>query len=563
MRALLLTSQFELKKSSFKPNTHIHYDYNANKLKLLSDLDKLSSLKVDTILLTGTHGNYAGTAHLNGIPEPDVVRFVDKLQQKNQGVVKNAVFDCCDSAYFIPHFKKLFDDEGVIYCNLSDGRQHHALHILNNYQTYQNLTLGIALFNIVSTMVKFDAMVKDNMEDEYVLTYPAVYQKKNNTLYYYGHADQNIIDNLTKKNITVVKMTVLNNYLDKLIESKTPIKEDIDKVASDIDLSDWHDLSHQLMRIEDKPSTMNDIVVKTKLLGLFAQHFKNKEKIRVEEYTKILFPLAQRLTKEGSNPIRILAMAACQYRLGHENTEDVDIFSEAISQVLQAEFATHLLQNELDKALAKTPQPSVTQWQDIEAHLRKYGKVVLGENLHQELEPILQKIVPPNIAESPAKKLDVTPKKSPPKQSPMPDGAKSIKMNWFKALLHAAIVSIAVTACLFCAPWLGISLSVHVIGVVAIALGCLSVFKDILVCNAKPTQLKEFTQNVSALSEDKLKSFLVGTLDTHTSTITNSFNYRTWLYMQDYYAGQAAKEMHQGELITTVEKRLCDLRSKK
>ncbi len=553
MRALLLTSQIELPGTSFKPKHHIHYDYHASQNGLLSGCDKLpNDLKIDTLLFTGTHGNFNGTARLNGIPEADVVRLADGLQRKNKSRVKNIVFDCCDSAYFVPHFNNILDDEGVVYCNLSDGRLHIILDFLSDYQTYKKLTIGIVLFNIVSTMAKSDAIIKSDMIDDYVISYPAIYLKKSNTLYYHGQADQRLIDNLKSKKITVVEIPVLNDYLDKLLQSETPIEEELDTLTlTNNGLSDWYDLKQNLLLLEDKPSAFSDTELKMKLLALFEKHFKDKEKMSVEQYTKILFPLAKRLAKEGLNPIRILAMAACQYRLGYENDADIDIFSEAISQVLQVEFATNLLQIELTSELEKTPKPTALQLKNIEDHLRKYGKVILGDKFLQPLECIIQKILP-KVSEIPSMQAR---SESKPIDVKAPRVTKPIEMNWLKALLRASFAGFMLAICLYFAPLVGISLSFYTLGIAAVAFSCLHLLIDILVFNTKTDRLNHYVKNdISTINEEKLKCFMEGASTTLSSTMADTFNYRTWLYMQDYYAGIAATQSNRSELIESVQK---------
>jgi hypothetical protein len=539
MRALLLTSIINLPNTAFKPKYHIHYDHQDD---LLARSDNLpEDLKIDTLLFSGTHGTFVpGNSELNDIPEADVVRLTDKLRQKNKGTLKNIVLDPCDSACFIPRFKNLLDNEGVIYCNISKGRQHNSIEIFKDYEIFKDLNLGITFFNLISLMAARDVEINDDVKEE--VTYPSIYQKNDNTLYYYGPANDEIIDYLRNQEINVVEIKNLNSYLEKLSLSKTPIEEGRDQLALTNEcVNDWPKLN--------QPTLDND-EVKNKLIGLFAKHFKDKEKLSVEKYTKMLFPVARRLTKEGENPIKILAMAACQYRLGYQTEKDVTDFSNAISRELQTEFAFRLLQNELFKKLEKTPKPTPVQLKSIKEDLRAYGKVILGDKFLQPLEPIIDSLLPP-ATENPAVKTTIV------------DKTTIIKFNWLGAFKSAVLVGLVVAAGLYFAASIGISLSLISITKAALASSLLLLLKDVFVFRFKLTHLNQYTKNdISTINEEKLKSFMEGTKNTLKGSIASTFSYRGWYYMQDYYAGLAATENNCSELIGSVEKRLTVLGAK-
>jgi hypothetical protein len=537
MRALALISKsIRIKESTFKPKNTVYYDYDRRQEPLHQCERLLSNSTIDTLLFTGTHGNFESDPRiLNGIPENDVVRLSNILKRKGTKSIKNIVMDCCDSAYFIPHFKDNLHDDGIIYCNLSDGRQHNVINLFKDYPLYKDLTLGIAMFNLVSMMNHADRNIGDN-----VLTYPAVYAKRSNTLYYHGQANRELIENLRSKGITVTEVRDFNSYLDKLLISRQPLEEEVDKILLNSDrLSDWDELC-KTSRTKKPVSTLSNRAIEEKLLRLLAESFKSKKNFNVRDCTKIAFPLAKRLARQGTDPISILARAACQYQQKHLNPIKVNLYYKAIATELQCNFATYLLTVELQKQLKKTPYPNDAQWRKIKSHLERYGEQILDSYQKKHLTSIMNEVMP--------------------EKSDVKISSSILAFHWINSCLKASMVGASVGLALYSAQFIAITFSLTTIGLAALAVSSVYLLKNLIQHKLKTSGLSEYEnykpRQISLMDENRLKSFIDGTQTSMSQRINSVFTYRDWRHMRDYYAGQCANETHQEGLIQKVRARL-------
>ncbi len=73
----------------------------------------------------------------------------------------------------------------------------------------------------------------------------------------------------------------------------------------------------------------------------------------------------------------------------------------------------------------------------------------------------------------------------------------------------------------------------------------------------KNTDLKAYqATDIAKAPQEKLGAFLDGAQNDHIIDIKSCFRFRDWRYMRDYYAGMAAKEADNSQLIASVSKKL-------
>ncbi|MBN9289347.1 MAG: hypothetical protein BGO43_12125 [Gammaproteobacteria bacterium 39-13] len=522
MRALALTTVYKIKNP---PQYHIAYE---NRKVFDEGVEGLPrQITIDTLLFTGGHGNFhTNPKKLNEIDAPRIDAFCQRLQRINNGTIRNIVIDCCDSACFIPNFKSLLADDGVIYCNLSDGRQHNIVEIFKNFKNYQSVTLGIALFNLISIMMDNDKCIGDD-----VLSYPAIYTKKNNTLYYYGDANDGLINELKKDGVKIVKITNQNEYLDKLLYSEMPLTEGQDKITDDR-LADWQNLRN---RGTKKALADND--VEMKLLKLCKTFFPKNEKISIEDYVRNLFPLAKRYAKNGTDPIRLLANVLCKHKLNRLDDKEQKKNYALIGHILHKEFALTLLRSEWNTIVTQS-QASLTlaEFAQARAKLRKRGLTILGEEHEKEVNGILETV----IAELPLRHL---------------------RMGYWPAG-RSLMVGIGVGIAIAFLPALGVTMSLSWtgIGIISALVSSGMQLSEFLKFQLKTNTLAKYksaTKITSLLSQkERLEAFLDGAQNTYQQQIRSCISYRDWRYMQDYYAGQCANETQDRQLIEWVGKKL-------
>lgn len=541
MRPLVLSTSIQLKN---KPKIHIHYD---NQDQLLTRIKAHRDRNIDSLFFTGGHGDF-NTKRLNELSEKTVKSVCKILKDKNINPINTLLMDPCDSAYFIPHFNDLLDKNAVVYCNLSDGRQHHVLNIFSNYQHYKTLTLGMGLFNLVSILM--------NQEQQAGIpgpfTYPAVYTKNNKTLYYYGEVNQNIIKHLQQKGILVVKIDNENDYLDKLLVSQLPLAEEIYSLRNRN--KDWCDLT----KISNRDKTLNDDDVLAKLNNLFKEHFKNKNNISTEQYVKLLFPIARRYAKKGSNPIRLLAKAACLYQLNHTSKKELNTYYYLISKTLQIEFTLNLLRSEFQSQITQLPASATkTHYQSIITQLKKSGLNYLGDSFKSDIANIINKI----IDEQSAPIRQYLSKASNGEVSIAQNKKKQFIPRWLKSLLLATSLGSGFGLALKVGGGiLAISFSWMAIGIGSGVVMGATLLGETLFNRLKQSGLKQYKAysktQIATANKNQLHAFLDGATNTYTSQIKSCFSYRDWRFMRDYYIGATAKESQEEQLISSVQKRV-------
>lgn len=568
MRDLAFTTSIRFQTLTNNPSHQIHYNPGASIEAQLSGLPKNSEL--NTLFFTGGHGLFAGRPlRFNELSPHSIDQIIETVSNKN-GKVETIVADCCDGAAFIPKFKELLDDKkGVMLANVSDGRAHNVGELFQQYPNLRNHTIGMAMYDIIS----YAALCMDDTlrAAGIAITYPAIYVKKDNTLYYHGDEDLNIIEYLKHKNINVKKIDDLNKYMHKLLVIQTPVERHEKQFSVDSPI--WQEYAHLINRIAANENVdalkLNDDALVQKLLTYLKFFFPDKSKLKTEDYTRRLLSLTTHLAKAGSNPIHLLARAACQYRLEGQQEKDIQVFEQAIMLELNINVAKRLVWDALAKEMEKenfdkdSPQ--------LKRRLIRHANLVFSKSHRGTSTQIVDEVLA-LLNEKPSKPVipdtpdtPVTPdtpiiKPKPINPNTIAKPARASNIWQARMLINPVLMAVLTFALLKWTPALSffaIGTAATLLPLLPVVMGLFSLGLEYFIHKKKCDGLNKYYQTndiqLENSKQDKLKAFLDGASNTYTNQFKSHFRSRDWQYAQDYYAGAKAAEDKQSELIMRVK----------
>lgn len=133
----------------------------------------------------------------------------------------------------------------------------------------------------------------------------------------------------------------------------------------------------------------------------------------------------------------------------------------------------------------------------------------------------------------------------------------NVENNSLSSLGYLARIAISMNAGLVAMVCLG--LTTPVIGLAISGLSVIAGVGATWVARlmVKNTDLKAYqATDIAKAPQEKLGAFLDGAQNDHIIDIKSCFSFRDWRYMRDYYAGQAAKEADDTQLIASVTRKL-------